>query len=152
MFFFPPASSRNPCQFWLLPEILYSFISSNNATGFDPGGRRLSAAFPLGKLEYGQSSDPSKPEVEGTAGGGPMYIDHLVTTYNCSLILSYNYAVGGTVVDTDVVKGSSPDLQHEIPISHAKRESLQKTGRLPFTELHGRQRRARILQIRCSGR
>ena len=83
-------------------------------TGFDTSGRQPSAAHPLGNPEYGVSSIPSQPKVKGTAGGGPNYIDHLVTTYNCSEILSYNFAMGGTVVDTSVVKGGAPDLRQQV--------------------------------------
>ena len=100
---------------------LYSFGSSYTATGFDVNGRQPSKAFPFGNPPYGQSSGPSKPGVQGTAGGGPNYIDHLVATYNTSLTLSYNYAVGGTVVDASVVHGSAPDLVHQIPLAVTKR-------------------------------
>ena len=102
-------------------RFLYSFSSSYTATGFDINGRQPSKAYPFGNPQYGQSSGPSKPGVQGTAGGGPNYIDHLVATYNTSFILSYNYAVGGTVVDTPIVHGSAPDLVHQIPLALTKR-------------------------------
>ena len=108
-------------SFGFSQRYLYSFGSSYTATGFDVNGRQPSKAYPFGNPQYGQSSEPSKPGVAGTAGGGPNYIDHLVATYNTSLTLSYNYAVGGTVVDTTVVHGSEPDLVHQIPLAVTKR-------------------------------
>ena len=97
-------------------------------TGFDSKGRQPSKEFPLGNPSYGQTVDPSKPGLPGTAGGGPNYIDHLVATYNDSLVLSYNYAVGGTVVSTSVVHGSSPDLQSQV------QESFAKTNLHPYDD------------------
>jgi hypothetical protein len=38
-----------------------------------------------------------------TATGGPNWIDASTTVYNKSLILTYNFAVGGATVDSDLV-------------------------------------------------
>lgn len=66
---------------------------SYSQTGFDINGEKPSAANPLGN-----------PPLPGwTASGGLDWVGFMVTEFNTSLTLSYNFAYGGATVDADLV-------------------------------------------------
>ncbi|KPM45267.1 hypothetical protein AK830_g1303 [Neonectria ditissima] len=71
-----------------------SFGDSYSQTGFDVTSTQPSAANPLG--------NPSLPG--WTASGGLNWVGFMVTEFNTSLTLSYNFAYGGATVDADLVK------------------------------------------------
>lgn len=66
---------------------------SYTRTLFSISGSKPSAANPIG--------NPPFPGT--TTDAGLNWIDYLVTAYHTSLTLSYNFAVGGSTVDNDVV-------------------------------------------------
>jgi phospholipase/lecithinase/hemolysin len=71
-----------------------SFGDSYSQTGFDINGEKPSATNPLGN-----------PPLPGwTASGGLDWVGFMVTEFNTSLTLSYNFAYGGATVDADLVK------------------------------------------------
>ncbi|KAJ8058985.1 hypothetical protein OCU04_011967 [Sclerotinia nivalis] len=74
-------------------KYLFSFGDSYSQTGFDITGTKPSADNPIG--------NPAFPGY--TSDNGINWIGHLVETYNSSLILSYNFAYGGAVVDASIV-------------------------------------------------
>ncbi|TGO54115.1 hypothetical protein BCON_0112g00090 [Botryotinia convoluta] len=74
-------------------KYLFSFGDSYTRTLFSITGTKSSADNPIG--------NPPFPGT--TTDAGLNWIDYLVTAYNASLTLSYNFAVGGSTVDTDVV-------------------------------------------------
>ena len=70
-----------------------TFGDSYSQTGFDPNGQLATAANPLGN-----------PTLPGwTSSGGLNWIGDLITRYNISLTLSYNYAYGGATVNASLV-------------------------------------------------
>ncbi|KAH7319580.1 carbohydrate esterase family 16 protein [Stachybotrys elegans] len=75
------------------PNYLISFGDSYSQTGFEIDGAKPSAANPLGN-----------PPLPGwTASGGLDWVGFMVTEFNSSLTLSYNFAYGGAVVDGDII-------------------------------------------------
>ncbi|KAF7934726.1 uncharacterized protein EAE98_002771 [Botrytis deweyae] len=74
-------------------KYLFSFGDSYSETGFDVTSTQPSATNPFG--------NPAFPGY--TTDNGINWIGHLVETYNSSLILSYNFAYGGAVVDASIV-------------------------------------------------
>ncbi|TEY68313.1 hypothetical protein BOTCAL_0120g00100 [Botryotinia calthae] len=74
-------------------KYLFSFGDSYSETGFDVTSTQPSAANPFG--------NPAFPGY--TTDNGINWIGHLVETYNSSLLLSYNFAYGGAVVDASIV-------------------------------------------------
>ncbi|KAF7926663.1 uncharacterized protein EAE97_010172 [Botrytis byssoidea] len=74
-------------------KYLFSFGDSYSQTGFDITSTQPSATNPFG--------NPAFPGY--TSDNGINWIGHLVETYNSSLILSYNFAYGGAVVDANIV-------------------------------------------------
>ncbi|KAM0135597.1 hypothetical protein ACHAO1_004951 [Botrytis cinerea] len=74
-------------------KYLFSFGDSYSQTGFDVTSTPPSAANPFG--------NPAFPGY--TTDNGINWIGHLVETYNSSLLLSYNFAYGGAVVDASIV-------------------------------------------------
>lgn len=66
---------------------------SYSQTGFDVSSTQPSAANPLGN-----------PALPGwTASGGLNWVGSVVTQFNSSLTLSYNFAYGGATTDADLV-------------------------------------------------
>ncbi|KAK7429777.1 hypothetical protein QQZ08_003622 [Neonectria magnoliae] len=66
---------------------------SYSQTGFEVTGTQPSVANPLGN-----------PNLPGwTASGGLNWVGFMVTEFNTSLTLSYNFAYGGATVDADLV-------------------------------------------------
>ncbi|CZR50254.1 related to cellulose-binding GDSL lipase/acylhydrolase [Phialocephala subalpina] len=74
-------------------EYLISFGDSYSQTGFSITGTKPSAANPIG--------NPTFPGY--TTTNGDNWIDFLITQYNTSLILSYNFAYGGATTDASLV-------------------------------------------------
>ncbi|KAH8168290.1 GDSL-like lipase/Acylhydrolase domain-containing protein [Sarocladium implicatum] len=72
---------------------LITFGDSYSQTGFDINGAKPSAENPLGN-----------PPLPGwTASGGLDWPGFLVTEFNKSLTLAYNFAYGGATVDADLI-------------------------------------------------
>lgn len=61
------------------------------------------------------SSNPfGNPAFPGTtSANGLNWIQHLTTTHNSSLILTYNFAIGGATIDNDLVTGST-DVAEQV--------------------------------------
>ncbi|QSZ37335.1 hypothetical protein DSL72_009433 [Monilinia vaccinii-corymbosi] len=74
-------------------KYIFSFGDSYTRTLFSIAGTKPSAANPIG--------NPAFPGI--TTDAGLNWIDHLVSTYNTSLTLSYNFAVGGSTVDNNII-------------------------------------------------
>ncbi|RAL62160.1 hypothetical protein DID88_002644 [Monilinia fructigena] len=74
-------------------KYLFSFGDSYSQTDFDITGTKPSADNPIG--------NPAFPG--DTTDNGINWIGHLVETHNSSLLLSYNFAFGGAVVDASIV-------------------------------------------------
>ncbi|KAJ2904348.1 hypothetical protein MKZ38_008264 [Zalerion maritima] len=71
-----------------------SFGDSYSQTGFDYTSTKASSSNPLGN-----------PDLPGwTASGGLNWVGFMVTEFNTSLRLSYNFAYGGATVDADLVE------------------------------------------------
>ncbi|KAB8298706.1 hypothetical protein EYC80_000881 [Monilinia laxa] len=74
-------------------KYLFSFGDSYSQTDFDITGTKPSADNPIG--------NPAFPG--DTTDNGVNWIGHLVESHNSSLLLSYNFAFGGAVVDASIV-------------------------------------------------
>ncbi len=74
-------------------KYLFIFGDSYTATGFNPSGTKPSAANPIG--------NPALPG--STFSGGYDWPGYLVTAFNTSHTLLYNYAVGGATIDSNLV-------------------------------------------------
>ncbi|KAF7360066.1 Carbohydrate esterase family 16 [Mycena venus] len=90
-------------------EITYWFPlciagDSYTTTGFDPNGTLPSIGNPLG--------NPAFPGETG--GGGENFVGFDTTQYNKSLILTYDYAVGGAVIDPTLVPPITLALPDEV--------------------------------------
>lgn len=66
---------------------------SYTANHFDAGGSQPNTTNPIGNPAYPGS----------TTSGGPNWIDYLVTEYNDSLALAYDFAIAGATVDSEIV-------------------------------------------------
>ncbi|KAK4447387.1 carbohydrate esterase family 16 protein [Podospora aff. communis PSN243] len=75
------------------PKYLFIFGDSYTATGFNPSSTKPSASNPLG----------NPPLPGSTFSGSHSWPGFLATSFNTSLTLTYNYAVGGATVDSAVV-------------------------------------------------
>jgi phospholipase/lecithinase/hemolysin len=73
---------------------LFVFGDSYTTTGFNDTLTQPNSSNPLG--------NPAYPGY--TASNGPNWVDFLTTTYNQSLLLTYNLAYGGATVDSALVK------------------------------------------------
>ncbi|KAK7424512.1 hypothetical protein QQX98_000477 [Neonectria punicea] len=86
-FFLPHVAAAEDVKYFI------SFGDSYSQTGFDVTSTQPSAANPLGN-----------PNLPGwTASGGLNWVGFMVTEFNTSLTLSYNFAYGGATVDADLV-------------------------------------------------
>lgn len=77
---------------------------SYSQTGFDINGAQPSASNPLG--------NPSLPG--WTASGGLDWVGFMVTEFNSSLTLSYNFASGGATVDSNLIAPYAPTVKSLI--------------------------------------
>lgn len=83
-----PTQTANPGVKYFI-----SFGDSYSQTGFDYTGTKPSANNPLGN-----------PNLPGwTASGGLNWVGFMVTEFNTTLRMSYNFAYGGATVDADLV-------------------------------------------------
>jgi phospholipase/lecithinase/hemolysin len=73
--------------------LIFSSGDSYTTTGFNDTLTQPSDDNPLG--------NPTYPGY--TAANGPNWVDYLTTTYNSSLLLTYNLAYGGATVDSALV-------------------------------------------------
>lgn len=88
-------SSSGPTQ-TTDPDVtyLFTFGDSYSQTGFDYTGNKPNAQNPLGN-----------PALPGwTASGGLNWVGFMVTEFNDTTRLSYNFAYGGATVDADLVE------------------------------------------------
>ncbi|KEY72681.1 hypothetical protein S7711_02472 [Stachybotrys chartarum IBT 7711] len=95
----PRKRSKSPPQ--PATRYLITFGDSYSQTGFDINGQRPSAANPLGN-----------PPLPGwTASGGLDWVGFMVTEFNRSLTLSYNFAYGGATTDASLVTPYDPSVR-----------------------------------------
>lgn len=73
---------------------------SYTQTGFTPTGTLPAVGNPLGNPPY-----PGY-----TATGGENWVDYVTTTYNRSLVFTYNYAYGGATIDAKLVTPYEPTV------------------------------------------
>ncbi|KAF5363206.1 hypothetical protein D9758_008373 [Tetrapyrgos nigripes] len=93
----PPSSTASVpknANFW------FSFGDSYTQTGFVPTSTPPQLGNPLGNPPY--------PGF--TATGGENWIDFDTTTYNKSLVLTWNYAYGGATIDASLVAPFDPSV------------------------------------------
>ncbi|KAB8296449.1 hypothetical protein EYC80_009190 [Monilinia laxa] len=77
------------------------YENSSNLTSGDSYTRTL---FSISGTKPSADNPIGNPQFPGTTtDAGLNWIDYLVNTYNTSLTLSYNFAVGGSTVDNNVV-------------------------------------------------
>lgn len=83
-------------------ETRYFFVfgDSYSSTGFDIAGEKPSAANPFG--------NPALPG--NTQSGGHTWVGYLATSYNSTLVLTYNFARVYATVDNAVIPAMVPDI------------------------------------------
>ncbi|KAL2855952.1 hypothetical protein BJY01DRAFT_231388 [Aspergillus pseudoustus] len=84
-------------------ESMFVFGDSWSRTGFDTSSTQPSASNPLGNPDY-----PGR-----TSANGPNWVTYLTTTYNESLLLTYNFGTSGATLDSDLVT-SNFDVLDEL--------------------------------------
>ncbi|KAF6752242.1 hypothetical protein DFP72DRAFT_1171768 [Ephemerocybe angulata] len=98
----PNAPALKPALPSKSPNYWFSFGDSYTQTGFDPTGVLPSVGNPLGNPPY-----PG-----WTSTGGENWVDYVATKYNKSVLLTYNYAYGGAVINETLVTPWQPGLKH----------------------------------------
>ncbi|KAF4430272.1 Anter-specific proline-rich protein APG [Fusarium austroafricanum] len=93
-------STRSDFNFADITKIV-SFGDSWTSTQFDRFGIQPSASNPIGNRGR-------------TSSNGRMWPEYLTTQYNMSSVLLYNMAVGGAVVDMDIVKTGPNDMEAQV--------------------------------------
>ncbi|KAL9085800.1 MAG: hypothetical protein Q9165_007432 [Trypethelium subeluteriae] len=78
---------------WSQIDTIFVFGDSYSSTEFDLKGAQPNPANPLGNPPYPGS----------TSSNGPNWVDFMTTTWNESYIRTYNLAVGGATVDSNLV-------------------------------------------------
>ncbi|EAU92018.1 fungal cellulose binding domain-containing protein [Coprinopsis cinerea okayama7 len=91
-----PPKGRSGPNYW------FSFGDSYTQTWFNHTDTPPAPGNPLGNPPY-----PG-----WTATGGPNWVGYLTTEYNNSLVLTWNYAYGGAVIDDKLVTPWQPGLIH----------------------------------------
>lgn len=83
-------------------EVLTSSLSGDSytKTGWDYEGTLPSSSNPFGNTG-------------STSSNGQNWIQYLTTKHNSSLLLTYNFAIGGATVDNDIVSGST-DVKTQV--------------------------------------
>jgi len=99
----------------------FSFGDSYTTTGFNINSTLPSAGNPLG--------NPAYPGFTG--GGGANYVDYLTTQNNNSLILNYNFAVGGATIDNTIVNGNVLSVTDQV--AEFKSSIASKPASTPWT-------------------
>jgi len=90
----PVPTGTSKANFW------FSFGDSYTQTGFVDNGVLPAVGNPLGNPPY-----PGY-----TATGGENWVDFVTTTYNKSLVFTYNYAYGGATIDASLVTPYEPTV------------------------------------------
>ncbi|KPM41012.1 hypothetical protein AK830_g5517 [Neonectria ditissima] len=85
-------------------ELTRTSGDSFSKTGFNATGTQPSSKNPLG--------NPRLPGV--TSSGGGNWVGFMVTEFNTSLALSYNFARSGATVDTSVIRSTAADLIQQV--------------------------------------
>jgi hypothetical protein len=67
---------------------------SYTTTGFNANGALPNSANPIGNPAYPGTTD---------GGGGANWADYVTTQYNLSQVFLYNFAVGGSTIDRNLV-------------------------------------------------
>ncbi|KAI9155446.1 Acetylesterase [Paramyrothecium foliicola] len=123
----PPTSTDDECSG--IPPVQTGQAGANgdsySQTGFDINGQKPSAANPIGN-----------PPLPGwTASGGLDWPGYLVTEFNSSLTLSYNFAYGGATVDANLVAPYAPTVLSLIDQVKIFSDNLaSKPSYAPWTE------------------
>ncbi|KAL5336901.1 GDSL lipase/esterase [Aspergillus crustosus] len=86
------------------PLSLFSFGDSYTSTGFNVSSTQPSVDNPMGNPPLGL----------GTSADSINWVGYLTTTYNDTLVLSYNHAVYGATVDNNLVQNVPRDLVHQV--------------------------------------
>ncbi|KAK4156091.1 carbohydrate esterase [Chaetomidium leptoderma] len=89
----PETESTSLAPRFLETKYLFIFGDSYTATGFNPSGTKPSSSNPIG--------NPALPG--STFSGGYDWPGYLVTAFNTSQTLLYNFAVGGATIDSNLV-------------------------------------------------
>ncbi|CAA7260315.1 unnamed protein product [Cyclocybe aegerita] len=90
----PTTTAASKANYW------FSFGDSYTQTGFTPSGALPNSVNPFGN-----------PDFPGwTATGGTNWVGYVTTTYNNSLLYTYNYAYGGATIDANLVKPYTPTV------------------------------------------
>ncbi|KAJ5171996.1 hypothetical protein N7492_004589 [Penicillium capsulatum] len=82
----------------------FTFGNSYTKSGFDITGDQPSRANPMGNPAIGSN----------TSSGGPNWVGYLTATYNESLVLNYDLAVGGATIDNELVNDEVKDMTHQV--------------------------------------
>ncbi|KAH6979099.1 Alpha/Beta hydrolase protein [Fusarium venenatum] len=98
-----PSPGRPPKKAFSFSKItkIVSFGDSWTDTRFDISGQQPSSSNPIGNTGK-------------TSSNGKMWPMYLTTQYNASSILLYNMAVGGAVVDRDIVTTGPNDVDTQV--------------------------------------
>ncbi|KAF8915393.1 hypothetical protein CPB85DRAFT_1432997 [Mucidula mucida] len=97
----------------------FSFGDSYTQTGFNlTTGTLPTVGNPLGNPPY--------PGF--TATGGENWVDYVTTTYNKSLVLTYNMAYGGATIDSDLVTPYEPTV---LSLTDQINDFLESTSTIP---------------------
>ncbi|KAJ5834537.1 Lipase GDSL [Penicillium robsamsonii] len=80
-------------------SFFFTFGDSYSMSSFDVSGTQPAPGNPMGNPTLGT----------GTTGGGVNWVGDLTTVNNASLVLSYNFAVGGASLDNSLVKTNTAE-------------------------------------------
>ena len=86
-----PVKRQGEIGYW------FAFGDSYTQSAFDITGQQPSSAYALG--------NPAEGTI--TFSGGPVYPELLTTTYNNSLVLTYDFAYGGATITDSLVANSA---------------------------------------------
>ncbi|KAF7716839.1 Acetylesterase [Penicillium ucsense] len=86
------------------PTYFFTFGDSYSMTSFNVNGTQPSPSNPMGNPQLGT----------GATGGGINWIGYLTTVDNCSLVLSYNLAIGGATIDNAILNSGYPDMTGQV--------------------------------------
>lgn len=98
----------------------FSFGDSYTQTGFVPNGTLPAIGNPLGNPPY--------PGLTATPGAN--WVDFVTTTYNNSLLFTYNYAYGGATIDATLVQPYTPTV---LSLTDQVNEFLNTVASKPAT-------------------
>ncbi|KAJ5137660.1 hypothetical protein N7476_008274 [Penicillium atrosanguineum] len=87
----------------------FTFGDSYTMTSFNISGTQPSSSNPMGNPNLGT----------GTTGGGVNWVGDLTTEDNCSLVLSYNLAIGGATIDNRIINATVEDMTTQVASFHS---------------------------------